>query len=298
MSETNSISKNSALGVDRDLINNPRMAIDYKVSGVGENLPETSPMYRLASGYENIVHKDVANNTWIIAGKDRVHRPVSGYSTDQNAGSIDICVGLTSTSGIGQKADKSFKADAARIYLSQKADIDNYINCEAGDDSMAMSAILVKADDVRVVARSDIKLITGHDSLNSHLKPIKNVGYIDFIAGTEEYLEPLVKGITLAEYLGELQDIVLRTNDMLAEYFSIEQQIYQMIQQHAHHSPFKGLKSLQSEEHLFGMPIRNLEIAQKMHLCNSFIIKDLNNLDNLYLSGFDTPFLSKRVRTT
>ena len=297
MSETTSINKNSALGSDRDIIANPIGAIDFKISGVGENLPEISPRYN-RTGYENLVHKDMVNNTWIIAGKDRVHRPISGYSTDQNAGAIDICVGLAPTNGIGHKADKNFAVDAARIYLTQKADIDNYINCEAGDESMAMSAILVKADDVRVVARSDIKLITGHDSLNSHLKPIKNVGYIDFIAGTEEYLEPLVKGITLTDYLVQLQDIVLRTNDMLSEYFSIEQQIYKMIQQHAHHSPFKGLKTLQSEEHLFGMPIRNLEIAQKMHLCNSFIIKDLDNLDKLYLSAFDPPFLSKRVRTT
>ena len=297
MSETTSISKNSALGSDREIIANPQGAIDFKVSGVGENLPEISPRYN-RTGYENFVHKDMVNNTWIIAGKDRVHRPISGYSTDQNAGAIDICVGLAPTNGIGHKADKNFAVDAARIYLTQKSDIDNYINCEAGDESMSMSAVLVKADEVRVVARNDIKLITGHDSLNSHLKPIKTVGYIEFIAGTEAHLEPLVKGVTLVDYLTKLQDLVMRTNDMLSQYFTIEQKIYGMIQQHAHHSPFNGNKTIQSEEYLFGMPIKNLQIAQEMHMCNAFILADLDDLDKTYLSGFENPFLSKRVRTT
>tara|TARA_Y100001973_G_C5207352_1_gene342529 strand:+ start:2039 stop:2932 length:894 start_codon:yes stop_codon:yes gene_type:complete len=297
MSDTISISKNKCKVRERSLINNPTSAINYKASGVGENLPEASPVYDKCA-YETLVHQDLTNNTWIIAGKDRVHRPVSGYSTDQGAGAIDICVGLAPTNGIGQKAEKSFMADAARIYISRKADIDEYINCKAGDQSMAMSAILVKADDVRIVANNDIKLITGHDSVNSHLKQVKSVGYIDFIAGTEEVLEPVVKGMVLWEYLVQLQDIVLRTNDMLSKYFTIEQEIYRMVQQHAHHSPFAGKKTIQSEEHLFGMPIKNLQIAQQMHMCNSLIMKDSNQLADTYLRDFDKPFLSKRVRTT
>ena len=118
--ETTSISKKNTLGVDNSLVGNPKRAVDYKASGVGENLPETSPIYNRC-GYEKFVHQDLVNNTWIIAGKDRVSHAVSGYSTDQNAGAIDICVGLAPTNGIGQSAEKSFMADAARIYLSQKA---------------------------------------------------------------------------------------------------------------------------------------------------------------------------------
>ena len=68
------------------------------------------------------------------------------------------------------RADKNFGSlnrdvspgDAARIYISQRADIDDYFDICDGfvGRSYSDSAIAMKADSIRVLARKGIKLVT------------------------------------------------------------------------------------------------------------------------------------------
>ena len=81
------------------------------------------------------------NNAWIILGRDRPASVMSGYGGkgDTQAASIDIVAGRMGSevrafdeSGEKLFVNPSFKKDAARIYISQKSDIDKYFDLIPG----------------------------------------------------------------------------------------------------------------------------------------------------------------------
>lgn len=133
---------------------------------------------------------------------------VSGYSNHQGAGSIDIVVGrgapyphegpplgpLYTTvpkeaSGFssyplnnvddpsGESDHPGTLMDAARIYISQMCDIDRYFDIDHAyvghDDPYPSSAIMMKADRLRMHSRRDIKIIAGGDRNT----PVDSNGY-------------------------------------------------------------------------------------------------------------------------
>jgi hypothetical protein len=181
---------------------------------------EPIPAYRSTSA-EKVIQK---GNAFIILGKDRVSDVASGYGGkgDTDCGAIDLVVGLGGQYVSTQKEiSRQFSAgkqigDSARIYISARADIDDYLGLPTGGDgaegnrSIAKSAVAIQADDIRLHARRGIKLVTKNahtaDSTMNGQK-IKNVTYgIDLIAGGFEqkdpvsgisYLQPIPKGENL-----------------------------------------------------------------------------------------------------
>ena len=103
----------------------------------------------------------------IVFGRDRHTREgLSGYGGRgcTAAGSIDIVVGSGGPEPKhGQIVGPNFFTDAARIYLSQRCDIDQYFNLPL-DDKVAVqpsenrSGIAIKADAVRVIGREDVRI--------------------------------------------------------------------------------------------------------------------------------------------
>ena len=176
-------------------------------------------------------------NSWIVLGGDRSASPLSGKAGQGStqASSIDLVVGRGA--GIDgeppdndKKLDPNFFEDAARIYITQKGDVDTSFGIAEGvwGDFMTTdkkSALVAKADHVRLVAREGIKLVTGkaknaggESEKNSLGKEIGKVPPIQFIAGnytddsmvlqSNRILQPLVKGENLIEYLNELQSFI------------------------------------------------------------------------------------------
>ena len=178
------------------------------------------------------------SNCYIIMGRDRPRGASTGYGGRGNshAGCIDIIAGMSGRmaravdkDGKTLYTDKSPELDAARIYISQKADVDEYFNLHAGKvgQSVAKSGIVIKADAVRLVAREGIKLVSsGTDVFNSQGLRTKFVPGIDLIAGNRgAELEPLVLGKRLAaaqkdqnKMLTELSGIV---NSLVNAYLSL-----------------------------------------------------------------------------
>ncbi len=159
------------------------------------------------------------HNTFIIMGRDRPGSESSGGGADPttHCGCIDIIAGMSSvlareTVPYGPDpynkeavlTNKSPGLDAARVYITQKAkDIDSkeYFNLATGKVGRLpnRSAIVLKADSMRVVGREGIKLVTG-DVYNGGLG--MNISHkvkgIDLIAGNNDAdLQPLVKGESL-----------------------------------------------------------------------------------------------------
>ena len=184
-------------------------------------------------------------NAWIVLGGDRPASPKSGKagqgSTQSSA--MDIVVGRgQNIDGEPDDRDKTldpnFFQDAARVYLTQKGDVDTYFGIAKGvfGDFMSTekkSASVMKADHVRLVAREGIKLVTGKGKnaggggeKNSLGQEPAKVPPIEFIAGNytdpdflpstgPKILQPLIKGENLVEYLLNLQGLLGRVMGMV-----------------------------------------------------------------------------------
>ena len=112
-------------------------------------------------------------------------------------------------------SNKSTQLDAARIYISQRADIDSpeYFNLAEGKvgNLTNRSAIAIKADSVRIIGREGIKLVTSTDTYSGGAGQFigDNIQGIDLIAGNNDSdLQPIVKGDDLAKILDDLLELV------------------------------------------------------------------------------------------
>ena len=165
------------------------------------------------------------NNQWIVMGRDRPGNIASGYggTGDTQAGSIDLVVGrMGYAPNSNAYVDPDFERDAARIYISQKTDIDHNFTIADGTvgNVKTKSGIGIKADGVRVIGREGIKLVTTTELRNSQNGPIESIGNIDFLAGNNnDKLEPLVKGAQLKKALQvlakQLSDVTQTLNGFL-----------------------------------------------------------------------------------
>lgn len=165
---------------------------------------------------DNVINNE--NNAWIILTRDRPGNITSGYGGrgDTQAAAIDIVVGRQGSNPQSNSwTGPNFRTDAARIYISQKSDIDEYFGLTEGTvgDVRTKSAVGLKADGIRLVAREGIKLVTTTDVINSLGKKVESVGNIDLIAGNNgDLLEPLVKGRRLHAALEQMSQ---RIDDLI-----------------------------------------------------------------------------------
>ena len=208
-----------------------------------ETLP--NPFEKVVSGapmpgefifqYDHLTGEKVIRNgdSYIVMGKDNPGGGRAGHAGETNAAAMDLVVGRFGDVGrdyIKQVEDDpslpglttpNFKFDSARIYLSEKTDIDDnlyltdLLRKKGSIDGAAKnkSAIGMKADGVRIVSRESIKLVTMTDRYNSKNKQIGGEYGIELIAAANTTkgntdLQPLVKGQNLVDALSRLLDHV------------------------------------------------------------------------------------------
>ena len=152
-----------------------------ETSPTGENIqaiPSNSGIYHTVVPMKDLSFKIAQNESvmqhggcYITMGTDRPTTVMSGYGAKgfQNASTIDLVVGRAAgsrgTDGPkeGAVVDNNPVADAARIYISQLTDIDVNFGLAESVSGVATggSGIAVKADDVRIIGRRSIKIVTG-----------------------------------------------------------------------------------------------------------------------------------------
>ena len=205
----------------------------------GTHLSEDIPSFNVLS-CEKVIKGQ--NNAWIVLGRDRPAGKNSGGvgSGASQSGMIDLCVGRLSAlepQGRDVLADNNVFADAARIYITQKGNIDHYFGLAKGSEKISSdgrSAVAIKADHVRIVGKNHIKIVTGRAKVfgagrfgerTSRGGKNENTGRIDLIAGnytTErnikvrgwfegddskekmKVLQPIPKGENLADFCNDL----------------------------------------------------------------------------------------------
>ena len=194
------------------------------------------------------------NNTFIIFGRDRPASRMSGYGGigDPGAGSIDIIAGLSGrlSNGFDDKgkrlfSDPSMNLDAARVLLSQKTDVDKNFGLVRGfvGDRRGKSAVAIKADEVRIMSRGGIKLVTragtGNDSQNQDNSVVLG---IDLIAGNDDKdLQPLVKGSNVVDALTEIYDNLDALSATVDGLLMFQMEMNNALLAHTHFSPFYAL---------------------------------------------------------
>ena len=115
-------------------------------------------------------------NAFIILGKDRNGDLATGFGGTKNmpaSHAIDLVVGLASSyrnrkKAIGSETQvgKNFYTDAARVYISQRTDLNGYFGVTEGykkssDSRHGCSGVGIKADMVLVNGRRNVKIRAG-----------------------------------------------------------------------------------------------------------------------------------------
>ena len=238
----------------REKLNNLPQGEAVRKSGMGGNkkvepIPNFIPM-----DSEHVIQGE--SNTWIVLGRDRPQTRASGQTLigASRAGSIDVCAGRAGI--MGKEVDESgnpiffnndFKADAARIYISQKTSIDRNFGLVPGrvgnyNGQLARSAVGIKADNIRIIGRNGIKLVTKTDDTTSRDGDVNETRGIDIIAGNNDAdLQPMVKGKNLNDFLILLTDDVRKIAQSL--HLTIVNQITlnSILACHVHTDPITGI---------------------------------------------------------
>jgi len=194
------------------------------------------------------------NNSFIVMGRDRPGPVDTGYGGDgeTQAGMIDISVGRKPYDST-QNVSPDFTMDSARIYISQKSNIDDeeYFWLEPGPStpiSSRDSTVGIKADVIRVIGRKNIRLTTEYQVENSFEGMIESIGGIDLIAGnrTVGHLEPqpMVKGKNLIACFNDLAEQIQNLNKILSGFIENQMKFNKKVQKHSHHGAFYGIKGL------------------------------------------------------
>ncbi len=214
-------------------------------------IDDALPTYEKAQAEKIITD---SNNNFIIMGRDRPTHPASGYGREgaTSAARIDLIAGMASSFPSkgpdgnivygppcsGTVVNPNFAMDGARVYISQKAKIDKYMGLAQTPRDLpsadGSSAIGLKADAIRIHARSDVKIVTGQGKFENagekgerlaHGGLNERVGSISFIAGNGAdiagALQPVIKGDNLTQCLHEM--------------FSIMSELYAMVKANSDH---------------------------------------------------------------
>lgn len=275
----------------------------FAVNGIeGDSIAEPAPQYNRA-GNEVIFENE--NNASIVLGRDRVGKLDSGYGGrgDTQCAAIDIVVGR----GIGKEfyddkgekipLDPNFTTDAARIYLSQKCDVDSAFNLAEGSYGAAKtkSAVAIKADDVRIISRENTKIVAGIDAKNSQGGDRRAYYGVELIANNDDKdLQPIVKGENLAEALQEINKQISDLAGIVETVIRQQTIINSAIMSHTHLSATPGSPTTPSFELMPPIISAISEMASKsytgvvLHKINSAFLK-IN-----YLSKIGQKYINSR----
>ena len=288
---------------DEEKENRKELSDDVRTSGVGNGpLREAVPNYKsgVFGGSETVISG--RNNTWIILGRDRNADAMSGYGGKANtqAGAIDIVVGRMGNLKDGPKSkirvDPCFFTDSARIYISQKSDIDDYFKLVGNTQLEGVSGIGIKADGVRIIGRRGVKIVSGTGKnkaggaeLDSAGREISSKEGIELIGANDikaNPLEPLVKANALAETLQILVDEIMDLRGIVDSLSSKQTKINNAISAHTHN--VAGITMVAAPSQALAGMVPAYE-AQKMDDVNSKLYKLGIKLGNNFVTNRLTP---------
>jgi len=283
----------------------------FRMPGPGTSDPETgqstSQLFFIQGHDQHVIHYD---NAYLVFGVDHPEGMASGYGADgdPNCNTIDLVVGRGAGARKGKglepysMVDNNMTTDAARIYISQKTNIDTNFALANGSlgNVKGSSAIGIKADGIRIVGREGIKIVTGGGrgvrggdtgETSSTGKALKKAPKIDLLAGNnDESLQPILLGTRTVNALAEYNDdIVTQIISSLKTLGTVQSEFYGVIAKAFTWLPPVGA-AVQQVQNLI-----NTGVTQPMGQCRTSA--GLWKQNYLVASG-DTYICSSNVRST
>lgn len=249
--------------------------------------PDNQFIYNKADCETYIPSDANQRNTYIVFGRDRPSGWDTGYGGKghEKSSAIDIVVGRLSsfraTEHLNEYVNPSIGADASRIYLSQKADIDDYYGISNGKtgNSKARAAIAIKSDDIRIVARNTIKIVTEKDTKLSANDPNLISTGVQLIANNDSTnMQPIPRGEQLVKFIMDLKDNIIELNGIVNGFMEIQNRVNVSLSSHVHLSPFFGNPTSPS------IPLLNdiKDASLQMHIKVAQGLKNhINNLSSI-----------------
>ena len=206
---------------------------DEESEHVNRNRYEVQPKVKRSGLRSNDYVIENKHNASIVLGRDYEYDELN----DTSIGMVDISAGRVPDSDltgfkktlVDEVTSGDLIADAAKIYVSQKTDIDAlYGFTPLGDPSTHKSAVGIKADAVRLVSRdpqAGIRLIVqpdstgprpGRNSQGGKVAGIENG--VHLVGPGKEKMQALVKSDDLAESLGRLVSYVEQLEIMVWDF--------------------------------------------------------------------------------
>ena len=207
--------------------------------------------------WEKVLKK---GNAFVVLGCDRNGGPTSGFGGQMatHCGAVDIVAGRngfyaakkTKARCKIEKKGPDFVGDAARVYVSQRADPDAYFRIAPGvvgntSFNSPRSTVVAKADTIRIIARENIKLVTKTDELNSQGATLKDgmkaIYGIDLMAmNGAGGQQSLVKGQQLIKVLVDIVEALSGLTSEFLTYVAQTRKFHMALCTHKHHGSFFG----------------------------------------------------------
>lgn len=252
-------------------------------------------------------------DSYIVMGKED--------TTQTNCWNIDLVTGRLGDIGKEIAKDKTLVAnkneylDAARVYICERSNIDEvfglddfYSNPDKNfteGSSENKSAVAIKADGVRIIARESIKFITMSDETNSTNNTITGKYGIELIGGISinepNYdLQPIAKAGNVGQAFKFLIDHLAQLDTQISMIDKILIQTIKALSTHAH--------SLAPPSPLTSPPIDPVSIASNVISCTDLLaqiaeinLRQFNHgtfIKNYLLDGSATYIGSSQNKTT
>lgn len=263
---------------------------------------------------------------------------VSGFSDHMGAGAIDIIVGRGApypAPGVGAfpnslpplyltKEDNDIKSvelrdgllhpgylmDAARIYISQMSDIDDYFSLKKVKhpdiEPYPHSSIMLKADRLRMHARRDIKIVAGGDKWEASGPRRDSNGFIigeksgiHLIAGNGEYGEqqPIPVGDNLVQCFRKIIVSLQSLSTMLHSFMESQGRVNAAMKNHWHGAgpgptttPDPFVRSICDDA--------AIDLLADMTLAELEKTVNIPNLEKNFLKRASSKFINSKYNTT
>ena len=152
-------------------------------------------------------------------------------------------------------------------------------------ESIAKSAIGIKADSVRIIGREEIRLVTRTDKKNSQGGDLEGtVDGIHLIAGNDtEKLQPMVKGDNVVEAFNKLSHLVQKLNGVVEGILQTQHRINAELKDHWHISTKPGFPTEKSPTLQLVVPPHNMRLMQKSKTSLRLNRTNINNWGENYL---------------
>lgn len=297
-------SNNGLDGQNRQKILNASPDVRGMENGIANSAKVEPIPIRLQAEAETIVQSTKVN-AHIVLGNDRIGNLAHGHGGkgDTKCATIDIVAGTLSPAPINLNnngdtiyVNPNIKADAARIYISQMTDIDDNFELVDGSigNSKNKSAIAMKADGVRIIAREGIKLVTKTDFANSKgNETIENHGVEIIALNDDSNLQPMVLGDNLVDCINEIIDEINKLQNRTAYFIKAQQDFNNKLSNHVHISPFSAIPTLPAAE----LMLENMKLTVKKLLNHDkgfyFQMANFNGIKTKYLSNTPDSIKSK-----